>query len=457
MSLVHAVRRGIGLAGLGAAAAGATGLAAGMGAPAAGLLAGGLVAAQGYLLDLWPVKVPVVMLHSVSGFRADRPRTFPVWCPPEMFEGYLAYLRRRGYTTITLRQLYDHVAGGAPLPRKPIVLTFDDGYLDNWVYAVPLLEKYGFSATVFVPTDFIQPGATPRPTLADVWAGKLREEELEVYGYLNEAEIREASRRGVLDVQSHGKTHTWLPVSDEVVDVHRPDLPLRQLRWTWWNRFPERKPRWFQEISHGDIPWGTPVYRSALALSAPAVRPDPGLAERLTSFVAERGGAAFFERDGWREEIDRVVADWKREHPDPFPRETPEEFRARLREELVVSRERLEELAGKEVRFMCWPNGGVCREAFELLPECGYLAATLPSRAKQPRNHRGTRPDRIGRISATSYFRGNLNRFLWVLSFALKVERNRGNRYMEIPIKLIWLWRRFVPAGGSRPIGAEEG
>ncbi len=455
MSLLHAVRRGIGVAGLGAAVAGAAGLAAGAGPAAAGLLAGGLLAAQGVLLDFWPVKVPVVMLHSVSGFRPDRPATFPVWCPPEMFEGYLAYLRRRGYTTITLRRLHDHVAEGAPLPPKPIVLTFDDGYLDNWVYAVPLLEKYGFTATVFVPTDFIQPGDTPRPTLADVWRGRLREEDLEVYGYLNEAEIREASRRGVLDVQSHGRTHTWLPVSDEVVDVHRPDLPLRQLRWTWWNRFPERKPFWFHEISARDIPWGAPVYRSALALSAPAVRPDPGLEERLVAHVAERGGEAFFRGKGWREEVGRVVAEWKREHPDPFPRETAEQFRERLREELTASRERLEALTGREVRFMCWPNGGVCREAFDLLGECGYLAATLPSRAKQPRNHRGTRPDRIGRISATSYFRGSRRPFPWVLSFALKVERNRGNRWMELPIKAIWLWRRFVPAGGSRPIGAE--
>jgi hypothetical protein len=59
-------------------------------------------------------------------------------------------------------------------------------------------------------------------------------------------------------------------------------------------------------------------------------------------------------------------------------------------------------------------------------------------------------------VSATSFFRDTRQVWPWTLSFALKIERNRGNRYMEIPIKAIWLYRRLVPASGSLPVGAQE-
>jgi peptidoglycan/xylan/chitin deacetylase (PgdA/CDA1 family) len=447
-------RRGAGIAGLAAVVAGAFGLAAGAGLPAVSAIAGGLVLLQFWVLAFRPVRVPVVMLHSIVGDRPDRPGTFPVWCPPACFEGYLRYLQRRGYHTVTLAELHAHTASGAPLPSKPIVLTFDDGYLDNWVHAAPLLRRYGFTGTVFVPADFIEAGAAPRPTIDDVAAGRVREADLAVYGYMNAGELRAAAQSGVLDVQSHGRTHTWLPVSEEVIDFHRPDLPMRHLRPAWWNANPARKPRWFQEIAADDLPWGAPVYRNELALSRGAFFPDPTLEVVLIAHVAARGGRTFFDRVGWRDELNALVRAHREKYPATGAAESPEAFRARLVDELRGSREKLEAITGRPVRFMCWPNGGTCDEAFALLSECGYLGATLPSRARQPLNHRETEPGRIGRISATSFFRGTHRPFPWILSFALKVERNRGNGYAELPIKAIWLYRRFVPAPGERPAGA---
>jgi peptidoglycan/xylan/chitin deacetylase (PgdA/CDA1 family) len=400
-------------------------------------------------------RIPVVMLHSVAGYRPDRPETFPVWCPPEMFEGYLRYLSRRGYHTIDLHQWHAHMSEGAPLPDKPIALTFDDGYLDNWVYAAPLLRKYGFKATVFVATDFVQPGQTCRQSLEDVWAGRAEEASLEVFGYMNRAELRAAAEEGVLDVQSHGRTHTWWPVSDTIVDFHRPDVGMRHARWMWWNAFPDRKPFWFHQFDRADLPWGLPVYESALALARPAVARDRELDERLVRRVAEEGGASFFERPDWREQLEGEVRAHREEGRGAVKPETPEAFEERLRDELAGSRERLEALTGRPVRFMCWPNGGVCDEAYGLLEACGYAAATYPSRARERVNRRGHRPDRIARISATSYFRGSRRVLPWVASFALKVERNRGNWLATIPIRLIWLWRKLVPASRHRPHGAD--
>ncbi len=89
--------------------------------------------------------------------RADQYR-LDLSVSPERFESHLRYLREQGYTSISLRDLVYHLAQGTPLPPKPIVLTFDDGYADNYTNAFPLLRKYGFRATFFVITDFVTEG-----------------------------------------------------------------------------------------------------------------------------------------------------------------------------------------------------------------------------------------------------------------------------------------------------------
>jgi peptidoglycan/xylan/chitin deacetylase (PgdA/CDA1 family) len=69
---------------------------------------------------------------------------------PAKFESQLKILKRLGYHTITARQLVDHQTKGTPLPDKPVMLTFDDGWRNQYEYAWPLLKKYGFTATFFV-------------------------------------------------------------------------------------------------------------------------------------------------------------------------------------------------------------------------------------------------------------------------------------------------------------------
>jgi len=74
---------------------------------------------------------------------------------PQNFEAQLRYLRDEGYTTIHLSDLLYYLAQGQPLPKKPIVLTFDDGYRDNYDNAFFLLHKYDMVGTFFLITDFI--------------------------------------------------------------------------------------------------------------------------------------------------------------------------------------------------------------------------------------------------------------------------------------------------------------
>lgn len=99
------------------------------------------------------VSVPVLAYHRINTPEDE------MTVKPEDFESQLRYLQNEGYTSVTLDEVLAFMQGDAPLPPKPIVITFDDGYEDNQRIAVPILRKYGFKAIIFVITDNIgKPG-----------------------------------------------------------------------------------------------------------------------------------------------------------------------------------------------------------------------------------------------------------------------------------------------------------
>lgn len=103
--------------------------------------------------------VPILMYHYISEPPPDADEIRKgLSIPPATFEAHLQYLKNNGYRTISLHQLLLHLTRGEPLPEKPIILTFDDGYRDSFENAFPLLQKYGFTGTFFLITNFIDEG-----------------------------------------------------------------------------------------------------------------------------------------------------------------------------------------------------------------------------------------------------------------------------------------------------------
>jgi peptidoglycan/xylan/chitin deacetylase (PgdA/CDA1 family) len=74
---------------------------------------------------------------------------------PDRFREHVAYLKDAGYAAVTLDDLLYALAQGRALPPKPVILTFDDGYRDNYEHAFPALRNAGFVATFFIITDFV--------------------------------------------------------------------------------------------------------------------------------------------------------------------------------------------------------------------------------------------------------------------------------------------------------------
>lgn len=97
--------------------------------------------------------VPILMYHyiSIPPANADAIRQ-DLSVSPDRFEAHLAFLRQAGYETVSMSQLTYAFSQQVSLPSKPIILTFDDGYRDNYENAFPLLRKYDYSGTFFLIT-----------------------------------------------------------------------------------------------------------------------------------------------------------------------------------------------------------------------------------------------------------------------------------------------------------------
>ena len=93
------------------------------------------------------LRVPILMYHYVSELPPgadDMRRGLTV--TPERFTAHMQFLHDQGYTTISLYDLNDALTKGTPLPPKPIILTFDDGYSDAYTNVFPVLKQFGFIA-----------------------------------------------------------------------------------------------------------------------------------------------------------------------------------------------------------------------------------------------------------------------------------------------------------------------
>lgn len=134
----------------------------------------------------WTLRVPILMYHYVSEppEDADKYRK-DLSVTPQDFEQQMAFLAENGYKSVDLYDLSLAITAKKELPEKPVVITLDDGYLDNYENAFPILQNQGMAATFFIVTDFI-------------------DEERE--GYLEWEMVKEMADAG-MRIEPHSKTH----------------------------------------------------------------------------------------------------------------------------------------------------------------------------------------------------------------------------------------------------------
>jgi peptidoglycan/xylan/chitin deacetylase (PgdA/CDA1 family)/glycosyltransferase involved in cell wall biosynthesis len=139
-----------------------------------------------------PSSIPVLMYHRIVP-EAPKNSHHGIWVTTQSFEQNLHSLKHRGYSPITFEQYQLFLNSEFVLPKNPVILTFDDGYEDNYTFAFPLLKKYGFSAVIFLVAE------TKRRT--NFWDTDEPQVPL-----VNNEQIREMSGAGI-EFGSHTVTH----------------------------------------------------------------------------------------------------------------------------------------------------------------------------------------------------------------------------------------------------------
>ncbi|MGG2199179.1 polysaccharide deacetylase family protein [Paenibacillus validus] len=133
-------------------------------------------------LDKKTVSMPVLNYHSIGHDPGNS-----LVLAPDKFAAQMSYLAEHGFTPLSLTEFILILEKKKPAPPKPVLLTFDDGYEDNFEHAMPVLQKHQFPATLFM-----SPGVAGQD------------------GYLNWEQVKQMHESG-WDIQPHGMTHPHLP------------------------------------------------------------------------------------------------------------------------------------------------------------------------------------------------------------------------------------------------------
>jgi len=136
-----------------------------------------------YLFWLSPRYVVPILMYHRFGYEKST-----LFVTPENFERQMKYLKDKGYNVISLDELVKGIKTGKEFPHNSAVITVDDGYRDNYVYAFPVLKKYGFPATIFVIANFIE-----------------RKKD-----FMSWDELRDMSRHDI-SLGGHTRNHAYLP------------------------------------------------------------------------------------------------------------------------------------------------------------------------------------------------------------------------------------------------------
>lgn len=144
------------------------------------------------------IGVPILYYHSVlPDAEVDTPNEVTI--SPEKLREELMLVKELGYTTLTMSEFTAYINDNKPIPEKSILITFDDGYTDNYAHAFPILKELNMKATIFMIASQVDSGY-----------------------YMSAAQLREMSDYGI-DIESHTDNHVYL-------DTLSYDQQLKELK-----------------------------------------------------------------------------------------------------------------------------------------------------------------------------------------------------------------------------------
>lgn len=332
----------------------------------------------------------VLMFHSIG---CENENWYRKWLSVSLdhFEAFCKFLVKENYKTVFLEEWYNTSTDPNYQSSKQVVLTFDDGYLDNWVYVYPILKKYNLKGTIFVNPEFIDDSVGVRKNLDDVWEKKTTRNQLTPLGFVNWDEIKMMDNSGVIDIQSHSMSHNFYFHSNKIKDIYEGQP---HLDWLAWFHKPERKPYYVTEDQKDYVAKGTPVFEFGRALELRRYFPD----ERLVKYATEM----YSDNRDTKDTASLIHKLNEKLSTYPGSYESDEDMEKRYRYEIFESKKVLENKLNKKIEYFCWPGGGYNELSVDLCIEAGYKASTASFKNKPyAKNYSDFR--KIKRVSMTSF------------------------------------------------------
>ena len=308
---------------------------------------------------------PIIYFHSVAP--AKDPRWIKSYLTTEfnLFEKLIQYIIKKGLRTFFISEMDQEEY----TVKNSIGLSFDDGYLDNYVYVFPLLKKYSLKATIFCSTDFIDPRDVSRPTLEDVWNLKIEPDRLESLGFCSWRELSIMEQSGLVDIQSHTVTHDKIPVSERIVDFHHPGNT--NINFLLHN-LAERKPYYIADQSFTrSLPYGYPIFEEKSAVVSPRVWINEEFIEGIVDALKNQDWNSY-EFSQFYSRVHSLVESFNSKKTIIEEIESNDLFMKRVEEEILCSKEILGQKLSKEISVICWPNGDFNQISVELARTAGY-------------------------------------------------------------------------------------
>jgi hypothetical protein len=368
-------------------------------------------------------EIPVVFFHSVA------PEKFNLWTRNYLtleliyFEAFLEYLKKNKWQTIFLDEYYSIRKSAKNPPKHVCCITFDDGFLDNYIYCYPLLKKYGFKGTIFINPEFIDLKRKIAKTLENVWGNEVNQSEISQLGYLSWDEIRLMQKSGVIDIQSHTLTHTMYFVSDELISFHRPD---KDCLYPIGNLFPDRKPYYINDKEFERlIPYGTPFFKESSAVIGKRVFINKAFNNAIVKLLSDYKWNQMNAIDRAYEIVSSEYQLWKNKNEIIENIETQAEYEKRLYDEIVGSKNIIEDKLGKKIHFLCWPHGDNTETTHKFALDAGYLATTSGSKQKIQQS-----VNRIPVRANIGVIKNNV--YLTSLKMRYRMSIAEGNAFMKL-------------------------
>jgi hypothetical protein len=291
---------------------------------------------------------------------------------PEAFEEQLKYLKQEGYATISKEQLGEFMKSGKRNFEKAVLITLDGGYLDTWVYAYPLLKKYGFSAISFVISWNVEEDEYLGFNLDDYYSGKITKDMLpncnsniieeggikrKLERRLCWREVREMEKSGIIDIQPSSKFHRKVYASDKIIGFNSPLSLSNQ-----------------DAMLRGDERLGTPDFERQPEFITKEFIVYQDLRDKLAQFVKDNGYLSFFKKPNWENELYDIVDDYKKEKSIGTigEWETDEQLNKRIYSDLEVSKGEIGWETKKICKAFAWPWGAYNERSLEIAKKVGF-------------------------------------------------------------------------------------